>query len=85
METKKTRFHINFDEIINENSFLDWEIKSSNNEEHSQYCLIQVPFHLRKYSQYLAENGTSQEIQEDRRKYSRFGPGRKEILIREIN
>ena len=74
-ENRQARFYINYEEKIEENSFIDWTVKSSNNEKHSQFCLEQIPFHLREFSQYIAENGTPQEIQNDRRKYARFGPG----------
>ena len=39
------------------------------------FCVAQIPFYLREFSQYIAETGTPLEIQNDRRKYSRFGPG----------
>ena len=69
------RFFINFERKIEENSYTDWTVKSSNNEQHSTFCEAQIPFHLREFSQYIAETGTPLEIQNDRRKYSRFGPG----------
>ena len=34
-----------------------------------------VPFHSKEYSQFIRENGTPQQIQEDRRKYCKNGPG----------
>ena len=57
-ENSRARFFINFDEKIDESSFADWTVKSSNGEKHSQFCLEQIPFHLREFSQFIAENGT---------------------------
>ena len=74
-ENRKLRFFINFERKIEENSYTDWTVKSSNNKQHSTFCVAQIPFHLREFSQYIAETGTPLEIQNDRRKYSRFGPG----------
>ena len=50
----KARFFINFDQKIDENSFSDWSVKSSNNKNHSSFCMEQVPFHMREFSQYIA-------------------------------
>ena len=72
---RRLRFFINFERKIEENSYTDWTVKSSNNEQHSTFCEAQIPFHLREFFQYIAETGTPLEIQNDRRKYSRFGPG----------
>ena len=52
-----------------------WTLVNSNEEKHSNYCSNQVPFRSREYSQYIRENGTPQEIQENRRKYCKNGPG----------
>ena len=47
----------------------------SNEVNHSSYCIDQVSLNERNHSQFITENGTPAEVQEERRKYSRFGPG----------
>ena len=71
----RNRFYVNFAIALNETSYDDWTLESSNEENHSNYCSTQVPFHSREYSQFIRENGTPQQIQEDRRKYCINGPG----------
>ena len=71
----RNRFYVDFSIAINENSHDDWTLVNLNEEKHSNYCSNQVPFRSREYSQYIRENGTPQEIQENRRKYCNNGPG----------
>ena len=71
----RNRFYVNFAIALNETSYDDWTLESSNEENHSNYCSTQVPFHSREYSQFIRENGTPHQIQEDRRKYCKNGPG----------
>ena len=68
----RNRFYVNFAIALNETSYDDWTLESSNEENHSNYCSTQVPFHSREYSQFIRENGTPHQIQEDRRKYCKM-------------
>ena len=58
---------------MHESSYDDWEILESNEVNHSSYCIDQVSLNERNHSQFITENGTPAEVQEERRKYSRFG------------
>ena len=71
----KNIFHIDFEKAVHESSYDDWEIVESNEVNHSLYCIDQVSLNERHYSQFITENGTPAEVQEERRKYSRFGQG----------
>ena len=74
-ENRRLRYFFNYEKKIEEISYTDLTVKSSNKVEHSAFCVDQVPLHEREYSQFIGENGTGLEIQNDRRKYARFGPG----------
>jgi hypothetical protein len=52
-EKVKQDFFINFDRKIDTNSFSDWSVKSSNNKNHSSFCMEQDPFHMREFSQFI--------------------------------
>jgi hypothetical protein len=58
-ENQQAGFYIKYEQKTEENSFTDWTVKSSNSEN------------IRNFAEYR----TTQEIQNDRRKYARFGPG----------
>jgi hypothetical protein len=38
-ENRRLRFFINFERKIEENSYTDWTVKSSNNKQHSTFCV----------------------------------------------
>jgi hypothetical protein len=68
-------FFLNYDSDLSEKSYKDCMVVKSNGYLHSKYCLNQVPLKERSFSQYVKETGLPQEIQAEKRKYPRFGPG----------
>ena len=64
----RNRFYVNFAIALNETSYDDWTLESSNEENHSNYCSTQVPFHSRVFKIYTrkrnatSNSGRSQKI-----------------------
>ena len=75
LQNNKKRFFLNFDTELSEKSYEDWRVLSSNDLPHSTFCALQVPLKERTISEYVRENGTTLEIQNEKRKFCRFGPG----------
>ena len=71
----RKRFFLNFEAELTEKSWKDWKMVKSNEMQHSIYCTNQVPLKNRSISQFVLENGTGEEIKNEKRKISRFGPG----------
>ena len=71
----RNRSFLNYDAELTEKSYKDWKVVKSNGCPHSKYCENQVPLKERSFSQFIKETGLPKEIQEEKRKYSRLGPG----------
>ena len=52
--------------MISSKSYEDWKVVKSNELPHSSFCNHQVPLKERDFSQFVLENGTKLEIQNEK-------------------